>query len=135
MGSRCHQNIAWWARAIRKIIIMVMMVWGSQQRPVSFSLDNSKITLMYFCSFMISFMFFTLNFYLHLTYSYFSFKMLKWHGLYLLVHQLHFKMSSECYTISSCLNFSDAFFILIPSRGIIGSMSQFGMLVIVYADS
>lgn len=44
MGSRCRQNIAWWARAIRKIIIMVIMVWGSHQRPASFSLDNNEIT-------------------------------------------------------------------------------------------
>lgn len=44
MGSRCRQNIAWWARAIRKIIITVMMVWGSQQRSASFSLDNYEIT-------------------------------------------------------------------------------------------
>lgn len=31
MGSRCRQNIAWWARAIRKIIITVMMVWAASK--------------------------------------------------------------------------------------------------------
>ena len=108
MGSRCPQNIAWWARAIRKIIIMVIMVWGSHQRPVSFSLDNYEITPLDFL-FLWSLLWFP-----HLTFTcihpiLFFFKMLEWHGLDILAHPLYF-MSSECYTISSLPKFQQCLY-------------------------